>query len=95
MLRPDDIAGYSYAADIACPSCVVSLLPAGDGEPFDGWALGEGVRMSTEDNLSEIAAAFGIDRMDERSSDSGDFPKVIFASDADEGQTCGTCGEAL
>lgn len=92
-----DIAGYTFNADIYCPSCIVEMLPAGPGQPFDGWALANGADpMATEDNLDEIAAAFGIDRYDESSFDSGDFPKVVFedmAEDADD--VCGNCHERL
>jgi len=89
------IVGYTYNADIYCPRCIIEQLPTGDGGAFEGWALAEGITMSTEDNLSEIAAAFGIDRDDEASFDSGDFPKVIFASMAEGDEHCGACGEPL
>lgn len=89
------IAGYTYAADQYCPSCIIAQLPTGPGGAFDGWALAEGVSMSTEANLAEIAAAFSIDRMDERSYDSDEFPKVIFAIQLEEDERCGACGEEL
>ena len=90
-MRATDIVGYTYKADLYCPVCIVGMLPTGPGEEFDGWALAEGVRMSTEENLTEIAAAFGIDRMDEETFDSDDFPKVVFASQALDGDHCGRC----
>lgn len=89
-----DIVGYSYQAEIICPRCIVSALPTQRGGDFDGWALAPGVRMSTEANLDEIAQAFGIDRGDESSFDSGYFPKVIFR-DMREGETCELCGEPI
>jgi len=88
-----EVVGYTYQAETLCPACTLSALPMGDGETFDGWYEVDG-NMSPEDNLSELAAAFGIDRMDESSYDSGDFPKVIFSSDS-EGDQCGGCGEIL
>jgi len=88
-----EIVGYTFNADVYCPHHIIAALPTGDGEPFDGWTTV--VPMSTEDNLSEIAYAFQIDRMDESSFDYGDFPKVIFASDASEDDYCATCGETL
>lgn len=95
MARSTDIAGYVYAADTYCPPCVLKALPTGPGGAYDGWALAPGAApMSVEDNLSEIAAAFGVDRMDERAFDSGDFPKVIFQSDAED-STCGRCHRPL
>ncbi|WP_301851148.1 hypothetical protein [Rhodococcus pyridinivorans] len=42
--------------------------------------------MAVEDALDQIAASNGIDRMDERTFDTNDFPKVIFVdqlTDAD------------
>lgn len=91
-----EIIAYAYRADEYCPRCIVRALPTGEGEAYDGWALASGVRMTTEENLSEIAAAFGIDRMDERSFDSGDFPKVIFAdSETDSPYHCAVCGDLI
>lgn len=90
------IVGYTFRTDNYCPRHVIDALPTGPGEAFDGWALAPGVHMTTEDNLSELAAAFGIDRTDEYSYDSGDFPKVIFASQVEsDDDTCVTCGEPL
>jgi hypothetical protein len=77
-----DIVGYTFNADTYCAEHIIDALPTGEGEAFDGWALAKGVTMSTEDNLSEIAYAFQIDRMDESSYDSSEFPKVIFADSA-------------
>ena len=87
-----DIVGYTFNADNYCPGCIISVLPTGPGKAFDGWGLASGVVMSTEDNLSEIALAFGIDKDDENTFDSGDFPKVIFADSVwNHPETCGKC----
>jgi len=99
MSKAWDIAGYNYNGDTYCPDCIIGALPTGDGQAFEGWAtvafpMIPMVRMSTEDNLSEIAYAFGIDRMDERSYDSGDFPKVVFESSVED-DICTTCGREL
>lgn len=93
MTRPDAIVGYTFQCDTYCPACVVDTMPTGEGDTFDGWALAEGVNMSAEENLAEIAEAFGIDRMDETSFDSTDFPKVIFASG--DSEVCGRCRETF
>lgn len=93
MNKAWDIVGYTYNADTYCPPCVIDALPTGDGEAFDGWKAC--VPMNPEDNLNEIAAAFQIDRMDERSFDSGDFPKVIFESDAEGDEFCCVCGREI
>lgn len=91
MARFDDVVGYVFKADTYCPEHVVGRLPTGPSEDFDGWALAHGVMMTTEENLDEIAAAFGIDRHDEYSFDSDHFPKIIFRDAAEETQ-CGQCG---
>lgn len=87
------VVGYTYAYETLCPACTLSALPTGPGEAFDGWHDAT-ESLSAEDNLTELAAAFGINREDESSYDSGDFPKVIFSSDS-ESDECGGCGEIL
>ncbi len=89
------ISAYIYRADVFCPACIVGQLRVGPGQDFDGWALAEGVTLSVESNLDEIAAAFGIDRYDEVSYDSDYFPKVVFGLELDDSCACGSCGEAL
>ena len=95
MAKAWDVAGYTYRAANYCPSCIVAQLPTGPGEAFDGWALAPGVQMSTEENLTEIAFAFGIDRMDGRTFDSWDFPKVLFSFQVEDAEYCDSCGEEL
>lgn len=91
-----DIVAYTYRADIYCPDCIIDQLPTGPDEMFDGWAIADGADyISTEDNLSEIAAAFQIDRFDESSFDSSDFPKVVFDSQIEFTEYCGQCGAEI
>lgn len=95
-MRLDTIVAYTFRAENLCPTCLLAALPTGPGEAFDGWALAPGVEpMSVEDNLDEIAAAFGIDRMDEYSFDSDDFPKVVFAGSVEEDERCTRCDSEL
>lgn len=89
-----DVAGYTYKAATYCPACMIAALPTGEGQKFDGWKIDPSLYVSPEDNLTELAAAFGIDRMDERSFDSDDFPKVIFV-DQTEDYPCDICGGEL
>lgn len=101
------IVGYTYNADTYCPTHAVFALPTGPGQAYDGWALApDATVLSPEDNLDEIAAAFGINRSDEHTFDSDDFPKVIFGyqacspedADPDAGlwpDVCATCHEPL
>lgn len=92
MARSSDIAAYTFAADLYAPSCIVDAVTS--SEAFDGWALADGVMMSVEDNLSEIAVHFQIERMEEDTFDSNDFPKVIFLDSVDESDSC-ACGTQL
>lgn len=88
-----DIAGYTYQADIYGRCCIVSAVTSSPA--YDGWALGEGIVMPVEQNLDEIAAHFQIDRQDEHTFDSGDFPKVVFEDMLSGSERCATCHEDL
>lgn len=90
-MRPDTIVGYTYKAENVCPNCVlVRLLQAKEASPA---VLEEGT--STEDWLDQIAGANAIDRQDERSFDSDEFPKVVFADSVEDDESCGVCGKVL
>jgi hypothetical protein len=94
-MNSTDIVAYAYNAETFCPACIVAALPTGDGQAFDGWDLALGASpMSTEANLDEIAAAFGIDRYDESTFDTSEFPKVELLSSDDQG-CCDRCGEEI
>lgn len=93
-IHATDIVGYTFQASEYCPDCIGDVVTAQPA--YGGWQLAEGVRLSTEDNLAEIAYAFGIDRMNESTFDSDDFPKVIFASDVESSdRRCESCHEPL
>ena len=92
-MQPFTIVAYTFHADIYCPTCVISEM---EQDPnYDGWADCSIPPMSTEDNLSEVAHAFGIDRMDESTFDSDAFPKVIFAGQVSDEDVCGRCEAQL
>jgi len=95
MPKSSDIIGYTFNAENFCPDCIIEVLPTGEGEAFDGWQLGAGVQMSTEDNLTEIAHAFQISRTAEHTFDSSEFPKVIFDSMIGDTEECACCGREL
>jgi hypothetical protein len=80
---------YTYDADLLCPSCVITALPTGPGARFDGWKDMSVPPMSAEANLTELAVAFGIDRTNEDSFDSSEFPKVVFSTEP--GDYCAGC----
>lgn len=88
------VVGYIFRADLYCPAHIGAAVAA--DARYDGWALAPGAApMTAEADLDEIAVAFGIDRHDETSFDSDDFPKVVFAHEAADDAECVTCGEAL
>ncbi len=93
-VKVTDVQGYTYNADNYCPNHVVQAM--GYIATTAPWV---------EDQLNRLADVLDVDREDERSFDSGDFPKVILNIDAiseDEdpedgpfADRCGTCGEVL
>lgn len=87
------IAGYTFNADTYCTQHILDELPTGVGERFDGWAGLD--REDVEHSLNELAFSFGIDREDETTFDSGDFPKEILGQHMDDSRPteCGACGE--
>lgn len=80
------IVGYTYAADNYCPDCIRDSFVT-----LSGWEVGR----TTEELLDHAADIRGIDRADEGSFDSGDFPKVILASMVETDERCGACHELL
>jgi cytochrome c556 len=86
MGHSTDIVGYTYCADIYCPRCmVVETNPTADPEHWE----------SFEAMLDASAYAAGIDRYNEATYDSGDFPKVIFRDMIEETEHCGNCHDTL
>lgn len=81
------IAGYAYRNEIFCPLCVV---PAIDGQA----PMGE--EREVESRLDYLAVMLGIDRGDEDSFWSGDFPKLISETEGRMRKfNCTNCGEGL
>ena len=96
-VRESTIVGYAYRADLWCEAClreepriVQDIKPAPNGC----------VSLSAELMLDMLASRNGIDRNDEYSFDSDDFPKIVtlghldFHSNEDLDE-CGECGERL
>ena len=81
---------YMFNAEILCPECTILALPTREGERYDGWRDVTG-RMTAEQNLTELAMAFGVQRNDETTFDSGEFPKVVSRFDLEDGERCGNC----
>lgn len=73
-MKAFDIVGYTYAVENWLPEELLeALIASGDLAPG---ARGIGLEAA----LDQLAGERGIDRQDERSFDSSEFPKVIFAS---------------
>jgi hypothetical protein len=86
-MNTQTIVGYTYRADNLHPDCLISTMVATR-------ELSPAARdMSAEDVLDQHAGANAIDREDERSFDSGDFPKPFTAEQATEDEACGVCGK--
>jgi hypothetical protein len=80
------IVGYTYAADEYCCDCIAAMFDRATGG--DGNVSG----FLAEEILADAANRLSVDRMDESSFDSGDFPKVIFASMVEsDDEYCGEC----
>lgn len=87
------VTGYTFRADIYCPSCIGREISEFVRE--SGGSLPEGLnRWQVEAALDAIAEVLKVDRDDEVTFDSDDFPKVILSIE-DDGLACGTCGEGL
>lgn len=74
-MRSSDVVGYTYQADVYCDDHMRAIakrqLVTNDVATM--W----GDCGSAEDIIGEWASAIGLDRDDESTFDSGDFPKVI------------------
>jgi hypothetical protein len=83
------IAGYTYKAAQYCPNCIVDKVLNSMG------LEGHGLSYDTEEALERLAISEGIERYDEHTFDSDDFPKVIFSDWIEPDQHCSACGEEL
>lgn len=83
------VVGYQFRAAEYCPEHGVKALLAHEG------LEGHGLSYIPEEALDLMARFRGLERMDEATFDSDDFPKVIFASDTEGESHCETCGAEL
>lgn len=73
----DEITGYVYKAETFCPRCLKRHL-------YHSGKIDKTMKSQTvEDMLDLLAMELKVNRFDEWSFNSDDFPKVIFASDAE------------
>ena len=83
--RVDDIAAYHYWAELYCPSCLIDAMIAA------GIAAPAAQHMPIEVALDQCAEALGVDRADEHSFDSHEFPKDVFLDQVYDDDRCGGC----
>lgn len=91
-MRSDTIVAYTYKADIYCPECtVLAMLPITGGCTKGEIAVYP--THNTEAILDVYAARMNIVRGCEWTFDSDNFPKVVFADQANEieQEYCGVC----
>lgn len=79
------IVGYVYKADTYCPKCIVEEVLKYNTHIYSTRLD----YLTTEHDLTTIAELLNIDRYDEHTYDSDDFPKVEFADSAAENES--TC----
>lgn len=90
MSEDYQVCGYTYRAAEYCPAHAVAAVLAHEG--LEGHGLAPNPHMA----LNRLASSFGVNRADEYSFDSDDFPKVIFGYQAEDADSvCETCGEPL
>jgi hypothetical protein len=87
--RLDENAAYLYRADLYCPTCTIGArITHQDAAPAAR-------DMPVEDVLDQCADAMAIDRHDETSYDSSEFPKVVPRIDLADDDHCGACHNDL
>lgn len=88
-MKSRTIVAYTYRADSLCPDCIrnIGIMPLQD-TPITG-------PVPVEDLLNQAARYKGINRTDEHSYDSGDFPKAISADQVEGEECCWDCQEPL
>lgn len=87
--KSDAIVGYSYKAATYCPEHLIELMVQ------NGTASPGARGMAPEDVLDQLAAGEGIEREDEHSFDSDDFPKVVLDVQLQDGESCDWNGHKL
>lgn len=83
-----DIIAYYYGEKTVCPDCTKDLAA-----PY--YLIDSPESFSTEQVLDTAAKTVGINRHDEDSYTSYEFPKVLYPDDLVDGEKCFVCGGAL
>jgi hypothetical protein len=86
--RSHEVAAYAYRASLLCPPCLIeAMIATRDASPAAR-------DMLVEDVLDQCAAADPIDRTDETTFDSYEFPKVVHVDQLPAAVACDGCHEA-
>ncbi|MFD9486290.1 hypothetical protein ACFWBX_20365 [Streptomyces sp. NPDC059991] len=83
-----DIIAYYYGEKTVCPDCTKDLAA-----PY--YLIDSPESFSTEQVLDEAAKTAGINRHNEDSYTSYEFPKVLYPDDLVDGEKCFVCGCTL
>lgn len=90
-MKAYDIVAYTYQAQTICPTCALGAA--------NYWLAEDGVKVPylvAEDALNAWATSAKIDREDEYTFDTDDFPKVVFAAQIDsQPEACNECWDAI
>lgn len=81
-MRIDALVAYVFQAEVLCPDCLKEKL-------------GHSSSVDIETVLDAAAAAKGLDREDETTFDSDDFPKVLLYPEVDDGEACCGCANLI
>lgn len=88
-LKSYQVVGYIYDAALHHPDCVIELLIR------KGMASPAARDMDPERVLDQVAAANAINRGDEFSFSSDEFPQVVFVDDVEGTEVCDECLQEL
>lgn len=95
-MNASTIVGYTYRAENYCPDHIVAQLTANPGNSGHATArIGGGEIENVDAHLDLLARVAGINRKDEDTFDSGDFPKIIYVDQLDEAEACGVGGHPI
>ncbi|GGS25828.1 hypothetical protein Snoj_04320 [Streptomyces nojiriensis] len=84
LMGATDIVAYYYGEKTVCPDCAKDLAA-----PY--YLIDSPESFTTEQVLDEAAKTAGINRNDEDSYTSYEFPKILYAEDLVDGETCFVC----
>ena len=99
-VRESTIVGYAYRADLWCGPCVRGELRHRHPVTLGNYLCTYDQECTLDEWVDMAASRLGVDRQDEYTFDSDDFPKIVtlghldFHSNEDLDE-CGECGERL